>query len=127
MVAQHSPEFVADLIAENRRLMAVIEDFAKSSGVLLSARVRPWGLTPQEWAFLCCLAKHGTAHNSQLLRAIKLHSQRIHFEEKIIDVLTCRVRKKIKPMGFVITSIWGEGKKLSEPGRAAVKQILGEV
>lgn len=35
-------------------------------------------------------------------------------ELKIVDVLICKVRKKIEPLGLVITNTWGVGYTLSK-------------
>lgn len=43
---------------------------------------------------------------------------------KIIDVYICRIRKKIKPLGLEIHTIWGEGYFIPREQRETAKEKL---
>lgn len=120
-----TPDQVAALVAENRRLKLLLDEMAAAAGVPTKTVERPWGLSPQQWAVLCCLAKHSPASNAQLRRVMALQARAPHRCDKALDVVLFHVRRKIAPMGFTISAVWGEGRKLCEPGRAAVRQIMG--
>ena len=71
-------------------------------------------LTHQEHALLEILvaAKHQVRSREQLLDRIYSLKPNDPPEIKIIDVLICRIRKKLKPLGVQIQSAWGRGYRL---------------
>lgn len=46
---------------------------------------------------------------------------------KIIDVFVCKIRKKLKPFGFGITTIWGRGYAIEPRTKDAVRSLMKSV
>lgn len=47
-------------------------------------------------------------------------------DPKMVDVIICKLRKKLKPFGIIIQTLWGHGYYIDETGREIVEQILTE-
>lgn len=70
-------------------------------------------LTEKE-ALLCqLLMKRGQATKEQIMH--HLYQMRDEAEIKIVDVFVCKVRKKLKPFGIKIETIWGKGYAMAKP------------
>lgn len=114
------------LEAENERLRDE-NDVLKSA---LGSRIEPWlglGLTQQEARLFGALVKRGRATNEQLLTAVSLTTADDMPQMKLVDVLVCKVRKKIRPFGIQIATIWGAGYELPEASRERAKDLCKEV
>jgi DNA-binding response OmpR family regulator len=48
-------------------------------------------------------------------------------EQKIIDVLICKVRKKVAPYGIVIETVWGRGYALTAESKMKIRAMLEAV
>jgi len=74
-------------------------------------------LTESEFAIFHLLySAHGRLKTKeQLLHAIATHSDDAP-EIKIIDVYICKIRKKLKGLGFSIDVVWGDGYRLLTKG-----------
>ena len=48
-------------------------------------------------------------------------------EMKIVDVFICKLRKKIRPFGLEIATVWGLGYRMSPETKAKARALLGEV
>lgn len=99
---------VAELEEENRQLREALvpADFEVSSigGVHLprkAARV------------FACLRKHGVVSKAQLFTA--LFGVGAEQDPKNVDVYIYKLRRKLKPLGFRIETVWGQGYRLKEP------------
>ena len=69
-----------------------------------------------------------TAHEYEILQTLRTHAPRVLTKEallvavyqlqheepeiKIIDVWICKLRKKLKPLGVNIDTVWGRGYRL---------------
>jgi len=67
-------------------------------------------LTRQEQTILSALlaASPRARSKEQILRELYLHDQD-EAEIKIVDVFVCKLRKKLKPLGLKIETLWGRG------------------
>ncbi|WP_292021800.1 winged helix-turn-helix domain-containing protein [Maritimibacter sp. UBA3975] len=45
-------------------------------------------------------------------------------EIKIVDVMVCKVRKKVAPLGIEITTSWGQGYSLTAPARIVREELV---
>jgi two-component system cell cycle response regulator CtrA len=45
--------------------------------------------------------------------------------DRVLDVLLCKLRRKIAPRGVVIENVWGRGFRLSDTGRAVLNDVVG--
>lgn len=70
-------------------------------------------LSPQEATVLAELvkARGGLRTKERLLSSLHLFGAEDR-ETKIIDVHVCRLRRKLKPLGLSIGTVWGQGYRL---------------
>jgi hypothetical protein len=47
-------------------------------------------------------------------------------DPKIVDVVVCHLRKKLKPFGLQITTLWGNGYYMTPEMRKFAQQLLGD-
>ncbi|MBB3963513.1 helix-turn-helix domain-containing protein [Rhizobium metallidurans] len=82
-----------------------------------------WCLTPLEARVFSHLTTRDQASKQSIMLA--MYSDRIDVEPeiKIVDVFVCKMRKKLKPFGIEILTLWGAGYSLKDRelylGRAA--------
>lgn len=85
-----------------------------------------WRLTATEHRFVACLVQtpsHGCATKEKLHAALSGKDEP-DTELKIVDVIVCKVRKKLAPFfpgGEPIETVWGRGYKLSAAARDALR------
>lgn len=105
-------ETVATLVARNEMLVERVRQLE----AMLMANWRPpieWGLTNSEARVVATLAGREMATKDQLMAA--LYSDRPEEPDgKIVDVLVCRIRRKLQPFGVVIETVWGQGYVLKD-------------
>lgn len=72
-----------------------------------------WCLTAAEASVYRCLAARPWASKATLM--VALYSDRADDgpDQKIVDVFICKLRKKLRPFGVGIATIWGQGYALS--------------
>jgi len=87
--------------------------------------VRVFGLTPSEMRLLNALIASKWVSKSVGYYCSSLDCRGIE-HIKIVDVLICRIRKKLKPYGFVIQTIWGEGWQMSATDRQSILDIIAK-
>lgn len=77
------------------------------------ARVE-WCLTPSEARVFSHLTTRDLASKQSIMLA--MYSDRIDVEPeiKIVDVFVCKMRKKLKPFGIEILTMWGAGYALKD-------------
>lgn len=77
-----------------------------------------WRLTGQEVIVMGVLLARELATKQAIMTA--LYSGRIDdgAEEKMVDVFICKIRKKLKPFGVAIETVWGRGYQVSAEIRA---------
>jgi len=115
---------IAELQAAVDRLT---EENAQLVDRLMESKPPPveWRLSVSEARILSCLARRPTATKPQLMMA--LYAGRIDDEPdiKIVDVLVCKARKKLLPLGIRILTQWGHGYYLDDATRARVRKDMG--
>ncbi|MBX5015928.1 helix-turn-helix domain-containing protein [Rhizobium lentis] len=76
-------------------------------------------LTSREARVFSHLASRDFGTRQSIMMA--LYSDRLEEPEmKIVDVFVCKMRRKLKPFGVRIETIWGQGYRLARPGAAEV-------
>lgn len=109
-----------DQLLEERR------DWRRASGLSMDVHLpRAWKLTPGENRVLADLVKMapGAIASKERLHSAFSGEMEAETEIKIVDVIICKVRKKLKDAGFepsVIETVWGRGYTLCPVFRAAV-------
>ena len=103
-----------------RERIAFLED-------LLCGGVQPpieWRLTPAETRVFGVLVNREIATKEAVMAT--LYSARAgdeaDVEPKIVDVFICKIRKKLKPFGQQIQTVWGQGYTLDEDARALYRR-----
>lgn len=86
------------------------------------------GLSLSESRLLKALMSRGLWHKEALFREV--YSDRYHEDDcpdlPILDVFVHKIRKKLKPFGFKITTCWGVGYALPPETRVALKHMARE-
>lgn len=82
-----------------------------------------WELTGAEQRLLNSLysASNGFRTHDALLRAVALSDA---VEENLLKVQISRVRKKLKPHGITIKTVWGEGYEISADSKTLITNHL---
>jgi DNA-binding response OmpR family regulator len=92
----------------------------------LAAQPPPmFGLTTQEGIIFGVLLSNRAPRKSTFMAA--LYSDGAYddeAEEKIVDVLICKIRKKLTPFGIEIKTNWGESYELPEASKARVRELI---
>lgn len=105
------------VMAENERLRDELDALKETLGIGFLAPIE-WRLTGAETKVFGRLLRGGPATKDALMACLYRDLGRDEVEIKIVDVFVCKLRKKIKPFGFVIETIWGVGYAMSAEMRA---------
>lgn len=80
-----------------------------------SALVRvEWALTASEARVFAHLTTRDVATKPSIMAAIYANRIDEDPEMKIIDVFVCKMRKKLRPFGVKILTVWGQGYSLAD-------------
>lgn len=100
---------------ESLEAVSLAEVPSDLAGVLTSTEARLLG-------FL--VRKPGVVSKQQLMEL--LYEQRSSGEvpeTKVVDVFVCKIRRKLKPFGIDVATVWGQGYCLAAPDRARLKAL----
>jgi two-component system cell cycle response regulator CtrA len=120
-VTRVNTRYLRALQDENARLReqaAYLQD-ALTCGFLAPLE---WGLTPQENRFLGALVGRVLATREMIMAALYHDRGADEAAAKIIDVLACKLRRKLKPHAIEIQTVWGRGYRLDTATRTRLKQ-----
>lgn len=102
---------------------AILRERIASLEAILLDCVRPppeWLLTPAEVRVFGVLVNRELATKDAVMAS--LYSDRVTGDEdvnpKIVDVFICKIRKKVKPFGIDIRTVWGHGYSLDAVTRS---------
>jgi hypothetical protein len=76
-----------------------------------------WGLTGSEARVFGCLLERENASKDAIMATLYRDDGRDEAEIKIVDVFICKIRKKVRPFGIEITTLWGAGYAMPPPRR----------
>lgn len=78
-----------------------------------------WRLTPTEHRFFAALVQMPSGHvaTKEHLHTALSDKDEPDTELKIVDVIACKVRKKLLPFGVTFETVWGRGYRLSPDDR----------
>lgn len=107
------------VMAENDRLRDRIEQLESALGMDFLAPIE-WRLTASENRVFGVLMAREIATKNAVMAALYADHGRDEAEIKIVDVLICKIRRKVKPFGIEIGTRWGEGYYLTPAMKAAV-------
>jgi two-component system cell cycle response regulator CtrA len=109
------------LEAENERLRDELEALKASLGLRFLAPVE-MGLTGHETKMFGRLLRGDAVSKDGLMNAVYTVGIDDQPEIKIIDVFICKIRKKLKPFGIEIATIWGVGYQMTAQSVASFKE-----
>ena len=117
---------VAMLERENERLR---EENARLRRMQTEVDILPplFGLTGREDALVSLLLAKEVATKDQLHFALYGHEVDGGAEPKIIDVFICKIRKKLKPFGIEIGTMWGRGYRLDPEMKARMRSMCEQL
>uniref|UniRef100_UPI00333BC414 helix-turn-helix domain-containing protein n=1 Tax=Mesorhizobium sp. M0050 TaxID=2956861 RepID=UPI00333BC414 len=73
-----------------------------------------WLLTSSEARLFAFLTTRQIASKAAIMQAIYSAGADDEPEPKIVDVFVCKIRKKLKPFGVQIETVWGQGYSLRD-------------
>lgn len=97
------------LEAENDRLTQRVDQLEALIGISGVVLPMEWRLTASEARVMGVLLKRELATKDAIMAALYRADARDEAEMKIVDVFICRIRKKLKPFGVEIITVWGQG------------------
>ena len=107
----------------------------KSEASQLAACQRALKITRREASFMLVLMKRDEADKTTLHHVVE--TQRMaranqpgdpdETDPKIVDVVICHLRRKLKPKNIRIATLWGHGYFLETAGRKIVEDLIAEV
>lgn len=110
------------LEAENARLRALLVGDDRHWRV-----AQVFGLTAAEARVLACLLARPGATKDQIYEALcDGRPEPDHPQPKLMDVLICKIRKKLEPYAVTITTLWGVGWRLEAADRARLLKMTGQ-
>lgn len=80
------------------------------------------GLTKNECEILSAIVDHGRISREQLFVRV-WGARRDPPDPQIIDVHLCRIRKRLKPYGMRIKTLWGAGWEMSKDDCERVREL----
>ncbi len=116
-------ELVATLTEENETLREKLRLLEQSQGLTLETPL-VFRLTGQEARLFAVLLRRDLV--TKELAMMTLYPTNENVEDKIIDVFICKIRKKLKPFGIVVETVWGRGYRLPPQGRREAERIMKE-
>lgn len=114
---------IEGLEAENERLRDRIAQLEDAMGLDFVAPLE-WRLTRAETALFGVLLAREFATKEALLAGVARDPTGDAPEIKIVDVFVCKARRKLRPFGIEIETIWGRGYRLTPESKAAARAQL---
>lgn len=106
-----------DLVAILRDRVATLEERVRQ---LEDALTPPWAV-PVEWRLTSAEARvfahlmtREMATKESIMAALYSDRADDQIEPKIVDVFVCKIRKKLRPFGIQIDTVWGKGYALAD-------------
>jgi two-component system cell cycle response regulator CtrA len=88
------------------------------------ACARKFKTSPLEAGMLALMLRRDQVTKEQLHVVITQKSGKEDIDQKMVDVMICKLRKKLKPFGLVIETMWGMGYLITPASRELAVQML---
>jgi two-component system, cell cycle response regulator CtrA len=111
------------LAAEIERLRDRIDELEALLGMSLLPPLE-WRLTASQARVLGVIHARPYASKDAIMAALYRDGARDEAEIKIVDVMVCHIRRKLKPFGIEIITRWGEGFEMPAASKALVDAAL---
>ena len=109
--------------AENARLRERLAFVEAAFGLDFQPPVE-WRLTASEARMIGALIARDHCTKDALMAALYRDDGRDEAEPQIVDVFICKLRKKLRPFGVEIATIWGRGYAMAPLTRAAIRERM---
>lgn len=119
---------IREIIAEQKEALETLRERIRQLEEALSPTFTvpvEFGLTSSEGRVLSCLVHREFATKPQIMMAVYADRFDEEPEPKIVDVFVCKIRKKLRPHGVVISTVWGQGYRLENREWLKGEQALG--
>lgn len=113
------------VMAENERLRDELDHLKESLGLHFVAPPE-FGLSGSETKIFGRLLKQGVATKDALMATLYRDAGRDEAEAKIVDVFICKLRRKVKPFGIEIATVWGLGYQMTDQSRDHYERTWGK-
>jgi two-component system cell cycle response regulator CtrA len=100
-------------IATLRERVRQLEDALVPTDVIVPIE---WRLTVHEARLFAFLTTRDLATKQAIMQALYSDRAGDEPEIKIVDVFVCKLRKKLKPFGVDVQTVWGHGYRLADRG-----------
>ena len=117
---------IEGLEAENARLRERIAQLEAAMGMALITPLE-WRLTPAEMRVFGVIMAREMATKDAVMAALYRDEGRDEAEIKIVDVFVCKIRRKLKPFGIGIETVWGRGYRMGRDAKALAEAQIGGV
>lgn len=117
---------IEGLEAENARLRERIAQLEAAVGMALVTPLE-WRLTPAEMRVFGVIMAREMATKDAVMAALYRDEGREEAEIKIVDVFVCKIRRKLKPFGIGIETVWGRGYRMGREAKALAEAQIGGV
>lgn len=116
------------LEAQNKRLSDQVMMLEEAVGAWDSPGFVRLGLTPKEASLMAYLVRRGSASIEQIMAAMYSDSRGDCPGQQIVQVLVCKIRRKMKPHGLRIWTSKGYGGYwIDKEGQERAKALLASV
>lgn len=116
-------EFVIALEAENELLREKVIALEEILGLRIETPL-VLGLTSHEAKMFGILLKRELVTKEAAMAALYGDRPNGEVEIKIVDVFVCKARKKLKPFGIEIETVWGRGYRMPQTSKAIAAALL---
>lgn len=117
----------ARLKAENEALQDRVTYLMDALGSTLAMRFpSAWALTGSERVVLAVLVKRDVASRDAIMAALYSDQFGDEPDVAICNVFVCKLRKKLRPLGIEIKSVWGLGWRIEPEAKARIRELMGE-
>ena len=118
-------DYTARLRDENEELKEKVIQLKEELGLSKGLDLAIYGLTSQEMKLLNILVARKFVSKEAGFCAVRLNLDYDYWGgTSLLDVVICKVRKKLKPYNIKIETIWGRGLCMSLVDRAAVRKAI---
>lgn len=109
--------------AENELLREQVARLQELLGITMKAPIE-LGLTPSEAGVFGVLMARDFVTKDMVMSSIYRSGAKDEAQIKIVDVFVCKIRRKLKPFKINITTVWGQGYRITAAEKRRIKEMF---